>query len=193
MAYVHFKQNARCKNIHGHLNFNKTFNTFIHSISKSTHVPASSGHILLIQSGPWVRVSLPTEASGDWKTDSKLVFQGIRGDPGELITSGPSWPWSHIGKRLHTLFTIWFLTSLFSQWRSRFSSQPSTLYQSCLDKASDMHSLLLLLLLPGRLTSFGTFWVAFWLWRCALREQRSWPNQMFLWYRAVSAMNVTNC
>lgn len=47
------------------LNFNKTFNTFIHNISKSTHVPASSGYILLIRSGPWVRVSLPTEANED--------------------------------------------------------------------------------------------------------------------------------
>lgn len=32
-------------------------------------------------------------------TGSEFVFQGIRGEPGELISSSPYWPWSTVGRR----------------------------------------------------------------------------------------------
>lgn len=31
------------------------------------------------------------------KTDVRFVLQGVRGDAGLLISSGPSWPWSSTG------------------------------------------------------------------------------------------------
>lgn len=55
------------------------------------------------------------------KTDVRFVFQGVRGDAGLLISSGPSWPWSSTGTLNKT--TVWWwprcLTSVNSTWSAK--------------------------------------------------------------------------
>lgn len=41
-----------------------------------------------------------TAATEYWKTDIKFVFQGVRGDPGELISPGS------VGKLINTRETV---------------------------------------------------------------------------------------